>query len=76
LVQLYLFTDRKLDRAVELALQATELEPIGWNFYLLGSTYQRLGELDAARKAIAQAIELEPNNPLFQQANKTLAGDE
>ena len=72
LARVYLGQNR-LDDAVREAQKGALLltsDPEG--FYWLGQVYQTKGEVDAAREAYQQALELEPNYTLANEALSTL----
>ena len=72
LAQLYLQSNRNLDKAVELARTAVELEPVASNYSLLSSACQRTGDLQAARTAIEKATELDPVNREYQRMRELI----
>ena len=76
LVQLYLWANQKTDRAVGLAEEAVKAEPIALNYFLLARSYQRQGELSKAQAAMQKAVELEPDNTTYQQAQRSLGSRE
>jgi len=60
--------DRNLEKAVELARHATELSPDSAPYYnTLSWLCYKVGKYDAAETAILKAIELAPNNQLYQE---------
>lgn len=67
LAQLYLETGTKLPQARELAEKAVALEPIAANYFVLSWACDRNADTDSALSAIKKALELEPDNPRYQQ---------
>lgn len=67
LAQLYLETGTKLPRARDLAQKAVTLEPIAANYFVLSWACDRNADTDSALSAIKKALELEPDNPRYQQ---------
>lgn len=68
LAQVQMPADRNPKESVQLASQAVQLQPTAGHYYILGTAHWNNGENEAATKALRKAIELEPNNPEFQQA--------
>jgi len=67
LVQLYLGFSRKLDKAVELAQTAVDLDPVASNYFLLSLASQRNGDFERSLAAIERAKELEPGNREYEK---------
>lgn len=68
LAYLYGQHNRNLEKAVELARHATELSADSAPYYnTLSWLCYKVGRYDAAETAILKAIELAPNNPLYQE---------
>ena len=68
LAYLYGQHDQHLEKAVELARQATELSPDAAPYYnTLSWLCYKVGRYDAAETAILKAIELAPDNRLYQE---------
>ena len=68
LAYLYGQHDRNLEKAVELARRATELSRDAAPYYnTLSWLYYKVGRYDAAETAILKAIELAPDNRLYQE---------
>lgn len=68
LAYLYGQHNRNLEKAVELAHHATELSPDSAPYYnTLSWVCYKVGRYDAAETAILKAIELAPDNPLYQE---------
>lgn len=74
LADLYLTAGQpdKLAEARSLAQKAVDLQPTARHFFLLAMACRRLGDLPGARAAIDRAVELEPRNPEYQQAQESL----
>jgi len=68
LAQLYAHQGRDLARAKQAARTAVGLQPTAANYSLLGTVYERCGELDEARRALERAIELDPGSPHYRDA--------
>jgi Flp pilus assembly protein TadD len=64
---LYLETGTKLPQARDLAQKAVTLEPIATNYFVLSWACDRNADTDSALSAIKKALELEPDNPRYQQ---------
>jgi tetratricopeptide (TPR) repeat protein len=73
LANLYVQANHKVDEAAMLAAKAIELEPTARYFWILSLSLQRMGDLPRATTALERAIELEPDNPDYQQALDALA---
>jgi cytochrome c-type biogenesis protein CcmH/NrfG len=73
LAQLYIRAGRKLDEAVALARQAVELEPAGRSYAVLGEALERSGDRDGARRALEQALKLEPDNIEYRRQVQTVS---
>ena len=68
LAYLYGQHDRNLEKAIELARHATELSPNSAPYYnTLSWLCYKAGRYDAAETAILKAIELAPDNRLYQE---------
>ncbi len=67
LAELHLKADRKIDQAVALARQATELSPTAEHYWLLARACQRHGDVQAAVKALEKAVELDPGNLQYHE---------
>ena len=68
LAYLYGQHDRNLEKAVELARHATELSPASAPYYnTLSWLCYKVRKYDAAETAILKAIELAPDNQLYQE---------
>jgi len=72
LAQLYLANNRKIPEAVRLASKAVELESVAVNYYFLSMTLERNGEIQRARDAIQQAVQLEPSRQQYRQCYERL----
>jgi tetratricopeptide (TPR) repeat protein len=67
LAQLYLETGTKLPQARDLVQKAVALEPIAANYFVLSWACDRNADTDSALSAIKKALELDPDNPRYQQ---------
>jgi tetratricopeptide (TPR) repeat protein len=67
LAQLYLKTGTKLVRARELAEKAVSLERTAANYFVLSCACDRNADTANALSAIKKALELDPDNPLYQR---------
>ena len=68
LAYLYGQHNQNLEKAIELARHATELSPDSAPYYnTLSWLCYKAGQYDAAETAILKAIELAPDNPLYQE---------
>ncbi len=72
LAKLYLQTGRNLPEAKALAQQAADWRPSAANFFILSSACARNGDLPDARAAILRAIQIDPVNPVYQEAYNRL----
>ncbi len=72
LARVYLSQSRLDDAVREAQKGALLLTNDAEGFYWLGHIYQTKGELNAAKEAYLQALELEPNNILANEALKSL----
>ncbi|GAB5404389.1 MAG: hypothetical protein Aurels2KO_26200 [Aureliella sp.] len=55
------------EKAVELAEQATKLDPSATGHATLASTYERVGRIADAAKEMRKAAELDPSNTVYSQ---------
>jgi len=67
LAQIYLETQRNLPAARELAEQAVALEATAANYFVLSWACNKNGDTANAFSAMKRAVELEPQNPRYQQ---------
>ena len=68
LAYLYGQHGRNLEKAIELARRATELSPNSAAYHnTLSWLYYKVGKYKAAEMAILKAVELAPDNPLYQE---------
>jgi tetratricopeptide (TPR) repeat protein len=67
LAWLYIDQVQKLPEAKRLATKVVEMEPLAKHYYLLGVACQINRDQAGARKAIARATELEPQNPEYRK---------
>jgi cytochrome c-type biogenesis protein CcmH/NrfG len=58
--------------AVSMARKGIEMAPTAPNYHVLGAVYENTGNKEAARKALAKAIQLEPENPKYREAYRRL----
>jgi len=75
LAQLYLQADRKLPEARLMAQKAVELAPVAANYFLLAQAHARGGDRQQALAAIGRAIELDPGNSAYREAQARLQGE-
>jgi tetratricopeptide (TPR) repeat protein len=61
-----------LTEAAELAQTATQLDPSAANYVLLGTIYERDGQIPQAIEAMGQAVTADPNNLQYQQMYELL----
>jgi tetratricopeptide (TPR) repeat protein len=74
LAEAYLRAGQELPLARLLAAKAAALEPSAWNFFILGTICERLGDPDAAKSALKKAMALDPGNPRYQQLYSSMKG--
>ncbi len=73
LAYLYGQHNRNINRAIELARKATELSPKSAPYYnTLSWLCYKNGRYDAAEAAALKAIELAPENPIYQEGLKKI----
>jgi tetratricopeptide (TPR) repeat protein len=72
LARLYLRGTEKRAQAVELAQEALRTDPSAANHFLLAETHAGNGNRDAALAALRKAIDLDPDNPQYQEVLKLL----
>ncbi len=73
LAYLYGQHGRNLEKAIELARRATELSPNSAAYHnTLSWLYYKIGSYKAAETAILKAVELAPDNPLYQEGLKAI----
>lgn len=74
LAELHLRSSKDLNEAKSLAAKAVELEPSGWNYFILAAICERLGDLPGARTALETAIKLEPHQPRYREMYALIQG--
>ncbi len=74
LAEIRLRTGNDLAHARQLAAKAAELEPGGWNYFILAAICEKAGDLAGAEAALQKAIELEPNDPRYRQMHASMQG--
>ena len=68
LAYLYGKHDRNLEKAIKLARRATELSPNSAMYHnTLSWLYYKVGKYGEAESALLKAVELAPDNPLYQE---------
>jgi tetratricopeptide (TPR) repeat protein len=72
LARLYLTGSANLEKALELAKKAVDMEPSAENFFVLSWACDVNGDRPAALKAINEAIRLEPRNPKYRQIHERI----
>jgi Flp pilus assembly protein TadD len=72
LAQFYLRTGRSPAEARRFAETVVRLAPTAPNYALLAAACQAAGELEAARKAVGEALRLEPDNPQYRRLRESL----
>lgn len=72
LAHLYLQLGQKPQEARQLAARAVTLEPAAFNYYVLSWACDRNGDKDGALTAIEQAVQLEPQNPLYRRVYEAI----
>lgn len=72
LAELFLQSGRWDDEAVRLAREAVRLNPAARNYVLLGRLCAMSGDFDAARLALDEALEREPDNGFYRQLREEL----
>lgn len=73
LARFYLGTRQQLPEALELASRLTKVQPVAAHFDLLGWAAYANGKTNEARAAAAQAVALDPNNPVYRERLRRLA---
>ena len=58
----YAVMGKRLERALELAVMATEAEPNANHYDTLGWVYYKMGDLGNARRSLERSLEIEPRN--------------
>lgn len=72
LADFYLQTGQKLAEALALARRAVALDPRAEHYYLLSQACAKTGDRPGTLTAINRALELDPNNPTYQQFRQQL----
>jgi tetratricopeptide (TPR) repeat protein len=72
LAELCLQTGGRLTEAKTLALEAVRLEPVAPHYVLLSRVCAKLGDKPGAVSAIGKAVELNPDNLLYQRIQAQL----
>lgn len=73
LAYLYGQHNRDLNQAIDFARKATELSPTSAPYYnTLSWLYYKHGKYDAAETAVMKAIELDPDNSVYQEGLKEI----
>lgn len=74
LAHLYLQAGRPSD-AVAAAREAIAREPIAHNHFLLATALQAIGDTKGASAAFGRALELDPSNAEYRQAQQAIVGN-
>jgi tetratricopeptide (TPR) repeat protein len=72
LAELYVKSGRKLAEAVSLARRAAELSPTADRYWLLAAACRCSGDVPGALAALDKAIDLDPGNLQYREAQQTL----
>jgi len=72
LANLYLDTNRKLPEAQRLAREVVEREPLPEHYFTLCLACQRNGDVTEARRAIDQAVAMDPGNKEYEQIRELI----
>jgi len=75
LARFYLGTRRDLTEALALSRRLVELRPVASSYDLLGWALYVNGQLQEARAAAAQAVQLDPDNPVYRERLQRLGGE-
>lgn len=75
LANLYLDANRKLPEAQRLAWEVVEREPLAEHYFTLCLVCQKNGDVTEARRAIDQAVALDPGNREYQQIRDLIHED-
>jgi cytochrome c-type biogenesis protein CcmH/NrfG len=70
LAELYVKAEKKLSDAAALARKAAELEPSAAHYWLLATASRRHGDVPAALAALDKALELDPGNLQYREAQR------
>lgn len=73
LARFYLGARRDLPEALALCRRLIDLEPTAANYDLLAQVCYASGRTNDARAASAQAVERDPNNPIYRERQRRLA---
>ena len=73
LARFYLGARRDLPEALALCRRLIDLEPTAANYDLLAQVCHASGQANEARAASAQAVERDPNNPIYREHQRRLA---
>ena len=76
LAQVHMLLDKDLEKAVELARTAVELEATAPNYFVLAAACERMKDWPGAKSALRHAIELDPDDPVYQEAYDKLKEDQ
>lgn len=72
LAQVYMLLGKNAEEAAELARTAVKLEATAPNYLVLAAACERLEDWSGAESALRHAIELDPADPLYQEAHDKL----
>ena len=73
LTRFYLGARRDLPGAMALCRRLIDIEPTAVNYDLLAQVCHANGQTNEARAASAQAVERDPNNPIYRERQRRLA---
>jgi len=75
LAQVHMLLGKNAEKANELAQTAVKLEATAANYFVLAATCERMKDLSGAKSALKHAIELDPADPIYQEAYEKLKED-
>ena len=72
LAKLYLNSDRQLKKALQLAKQSVDQDPVADSHFVYGWALAKNGQPSAAKAALRKAMELDESNKLYQKLYRSL----
>lgn len=75
LAQVHMLLGKNAEKATELAQTAVKLEATAANYFVLAAACERTKDWSGAKSALKHAIELDPDDPIYQETYDKLKKD-
>jgi tetratricopeptide (TPR) repeat protein len=76
LAQVHMLLGKNAEKAADLAQTAVKLEATAANYFVLAAACERTKDWSGAKSALEHAIELDPDDPIYQEAYDKLKEDQ